>query len=68
MIACRNSVQTMKAEEGKQNQQTRIEIYVSTSKSPKTTGSLKDVYVQFIDLWLALSNINECGVFALGML
>lgn len=43
------------------NSRTQIKIYVKLCKHCKRPDSLKDAYVQFTDLWLALSNIHEHG-------
>ena len=43
------------------NSSGQIKIYVKLCKHCKRPDSLKDAYVQFTDLWLALSNIHEHG-------
>lgn len=43
------------------NSSVQIKIYVKLCKPCKWSDSLKDAYVQFTDLWLALSNIHEQG-------
>lgn len=45
----------------KKNSSAQIKIYVKLCKHCKRPDSLKDAYVQFTDLWLALSNIHEHG-------